>query len=342
MKKITLKELAEVAGVSQMTVSRILNGRPYASPETIRKVRMAVEQCGYQYRNSRRFQSINDKGKATNKVTLLMPCPDFIRSLPYASRYQVLILNGALKAAAEEGYALETQPTTKTNRSLEIEWEWLQNLTAGSLILSASVWHIAALQELYRRDCHIAMLSNDAYLHDAFTPLTRNWLVLRGYWRSGVINMVNYLAERKYGKIALALPARMCFEPGEPISGAYEQALNLLNIPYRHIIPLSDSPIVDIRSAYRKNKFDALLFKEPLQMDFNYSMTLAANLGIPTKTMVAVLTADEYYQYFTHEVMMLHYPFGQMAYDAVKLLINCDYQPREITYHSSIKEGNRT
>lgn len=46
-KKLGIKEVAEVAGVSPTTVSRVLNDRGYISDETRKKVYTAMDQIGY-------------------------------------------------------------------------------------------------------------------------------------------------------------------------------------------------------------------------------------------------------------------------------------------------------
>lgn len=44
---VTIKEVAERAGVSAMTVSRVINDNKYVSPETREKVKRAMEELGY-------------------------------------------------------------------------------------------------------------------------------------------------------------------------------------------------------------------------------------------------------------------------------------------------------
>ncbi len=46
--KVTIKQVAETAGVSRGTVDRVLNGRPYVKEEKRKKVLDAIEQLGYE------------------------------------------------------------------------------------------------------------------------------------------------------------------------------------------------------------------------------------------------------------------------------------------------------
>ena len=46
-KKVTIKEVAEAAGVSTQTVSRVINSRPDVSPTTRARVQKIITELGY-------------------------------------------------------------------------------------------------------------------------------------------------------------------------------------------------------------------------------------------------------------------------------------------------------
>lgn len=48
MAKVTIYDVAQLAGVSIKTVSRVANCEPHVSEKTRRRVRMAIEQLDYQ------------------------------------------------------------------------------------------------------------------------------------------------------------------------------------------------------------------------------------------------------------------------------------------------------
>lgn len=47
LKSPNMEDVAKMAGVSKMTVSRVLRGYPGCNPETVNKVKQAVEALGY-------------------------------------------------------------------------------------------------------------------------------------------------------------------------------------------------------------------------------------------------------------------------------------------------------
>ena len=47
MQKVTIKDVAQAAGVSTQTVSRVINYRPDVSPETRERVQQVIKDLGY-------------------------------------------------------------------------------------------------------------------------------------------------------------------------------------------------------------------------------------------------------------------------------------------------------
>src|SRR5687767_9669180 len=47
VEKVTIKEVAEAAGVSVMTVSRVLNNRPDVSTQTRKRIQQIINELGY-------------------------------------------------------------------------------------------------------------------------------------------------------------------------------------------------------------------------------------------------------------------------------------------------------
>ena len=47
-RRATIKQVAKVAGVSTQTVSRVINDRPDVASETRNRVRLVIDELGYQ------------------------------------------------------------------------------------------------------------------------------------------------------------------------------------------------------------------------------------------------------------------------------------------------------
>lgn len=91
---ITLEDIARVAGVSPMTVSRVLNGKSGVAAATRQKVMAAVQASGY-------VPNLNARALAGNQTRVLgMLVPDF------STQYISELARGAGHAANQAGYEL--------------------------------------------------------------------------------------------------------------------------------------------------------------------------------------------------------------------------------------------
>jgi LacI family transcriptional regulator, galactose operon repressor len=66
----TMRDVAEAAGVSLMTVSRVVNGEPGVLPETAARVERAIRRLGYQRNDMARH--LRRKGQGTQTIGLLV------------------------------------------------------------------------------------------------------------------------------------------------------------------------------------------------------------------------------------------------------------------------------
>ena len=99
---VTMKEVAEAAGVSIATVSRVLNGkdRGRIKPEIAREIKRIAKDLGYR-------PNLVARNLKTRSSRILGFISDEIATTPFAGR----IMLGAQDAARELGYILLTVNT---------------------------------------------------------------------------------------------------------------------------------------------------------------------------------------------------------------------------------------
>lgn len=90
----TIRDVAERAGVSTATVSRVLNGLPGFSEETKRRVKKAIRELGYR----RNAVARNLKTRESNTIAVLLP--------RFKTAFAVEILDGIEDAAQSAGYSV--------------------------------------------------------------------------------------------------------------------------------------------------------------------------------------------------------------------------------------------
>ncbi|MCL2130588.1 MAG: LacI family transcriptional regulator [Treponema sp.] len=92
----TRKEVADLAGVSEVTVSRVLNQSGYFSREKEALVKKAAEKLGYQLNPV----AVSLKKNSTKQILMLLPEQDFENS------FFVSLYKGAVRYAEKAGYLL--------------------------------------------------------------------------------------------------------------------------------------------------------------------------------------------------------------------------------------------
>ena len=90
-------EIAKLAGVSQSTVSRVINKHPSVSPENVRAVRKAMKKLGYTPRRKRRATS--PKTTRSGNVAVLVLDQSFV----HHAMLTTVKLQGVVEALSEAG-----------------------------------------------------------------------------------------------------------------------------------------------------------------------------------------------------------------------------------------------
>lgn len=99
-KRITIREVAKVAGVSVTTVSHALNGKGRIEPETIARVKEAAERLGYQASHAAR----NLRGGRTGRIAVINSQSSPHKVSLIDLEHFVRLLAGASETAVERGY----------------------------------------------------------------------------------------------------------------------------------------------------------------------------------------------------------------------------------------------
>jgi LacI family transcriptional regulator, galactose operon repressor len=122
--RVTIREIAELAGVSIATVSRVVNGRDDVSQETRELVARIIEEQGYTANRSARSLSAGRTGLVGMLVPLLYPV------------YFSAILSGAAEALYEQDLRLLLSPTQhEHDREVSLLDRLMDGIADGALIV---------------------------------------------------------------------------------------------------------------------------------------------------------------------------------------------------------------
>jgi LacI family transcriptional regulator len=211
---VTIKDVASLAGVSPMTVSRVINGSERVSPDTQRRVQEAIAQLGY-------IPSRLARGLSARKTgTLAVIVPDV------ANPFFTLIVRAAEEVARRSGYGVIL---CDTRADLAVERDVIEELIAhrveGIAIAPVSDRSRPQLERLARFglpfvliDRTVAGMECEAVVGDSVGGAQQlvAHLVGLGHRRIGMIverDEVSSARERRRGYEAALLAAGLDLEP---------------------------------------------------------------------------------------------------------------------------------
>src|SRR2546423_10963667 len=122
--RLTIRQIADLAGVSIATVSRVLNGRDDVAPETREAVTRVIRENGYTANRSARGLSAGRTGLVGVLVPLVYPA------------YFSSILSGAAEALFEQDLRVVLSPTGhEHDREVSLLDRLMHGVTDGALIV---------------------------------------------------------------------------------------------------------------------------------------------------------------------------------------------------------------
>jgi len=264
-KKATIKDVAELAGVSKSTVSYVLSGKRPISPEVTRRVHDAMEQL--QYKPSVLAKNLAER--QTKTIGLYGPSTDSIKEDLFFN----LILSGILDFTTKNDYKLMLYPEKRDKQNKSF-WELDHSQPIdGALIMNPDL-NAHYLDLIKKEDVPFVLIGSPSGHSDIFfvdndniaaTYKATNFLMEKGHTRILFINgPAHYVAsaEREKGY-------RMaCNEHGIPIDNhhifyadftenqGYRICLNALEnrYPFTAVLTANDILAVGVLKALKEKK----------------------------------------------------------------------------------------
>ncbi|MFN8075029.1 MAG: LacI family DNA-binding transcriptional regulator [Kineosporiaceae bacterium] len=143
LSRVTMADIAEAAGVSVPTVSRVLNGRRDVSKTTRERVEALLEEHGYRRRAARRRGS-------PHLIDLVFPDLD--------SPWAVEIIRGVDDVVLSAGIATVVTQIHRTQTSVQMWWDNLQERSTDGVILVTSELDEELQAELDRREIPVVVV----------------------------------------------------------------------------------------------------------------------------------------------------------------------------------------
>lgn len=181
-----IQKIADLAGVSKTTVSRVINNRPDVNPETRRKVEEIIERLGY-YPNA-----IAQAFSQQKSMFIGLVFPDD-ESYAFSNPYYSELMRGILGEARERHYKVVLSYLRNGDCFTLVK----QKLVDGLLVLTPGTDHRAKLEELLKLGVPVVSTSRVPGLKelhyvavDEFSASSRiiEYLISLGHKRVGYIS----------------------------------------------------------------------------------------------------------------------------------------------------------
>ncbi|MSN99729.1 LacI family transcriptional regulator [Bacillus paralicheniformis] len=205
-----IREIAEAAGVSITTVSRVLNGHPYVKEEKRQKVLETIERLEY----ARNMHAVHLSKGFSNMIGVVLPTI----GLPYFGD----LLEGIAEEAAKEGVHFSLY---QTNYQLEKEvfaLEQLKQRQVDGLIFCSKAMSDEALLDWHETGPFI-LCQDSSEQHFSTVSIPH-----KDAFRLGL----DFLIEKGHTKIAIGLARKNGMNSHFRLE-AYKEALAAIGEPYR-------------------------------------------------------------------------------------------------------------
>ncbi len=138
--KVTINDVAELAGVSAMTVSRVIRNKGNIAPETRAQVKRIIDELNYEPLSSAR----NLSGAYSRTISIVIPDSKELRQLRHGYEYEYALLVGALNICKVFDYAVNIVET-RTADDIDLLVKRVLNRQVGGYIVAAPTTEYSGL-----------------------------------------------------------------------------------------------------------------------------------------------------------------------------------------------------
>jgi LacI family transcriptional regulator len=227
--RVTMRQVAAQAGVSAMTVSRVINESPRVSEDARRRVEAAIADLGY-VPNRLARGLIRQK---TSAIGVIVP--------DVANPFFTLVVRGAEEVAWRAGYHVIL---CNTQGDLERERSYLEDMLAfqveGLLVAPVGERSRANLRVLKKNGVPFVLIDRSISGYDGD--------LVQGDSTAGAHRLVEHLIELGHRRIAMVTETAEVSTARDRVSG-YRQALEDAGIEFRPEL-VSEASAIDPRAAH--------------------------------------------------------------------------------------------
>ncbi len=297
-----IRKIAELAGVSVSTVSRVLNEHPYVKDDKRQKVLAAVEQLNY-IKNANAVHL--SKGK-TYSIGVVLP----FLNLPYFGE----ILEGIAGEALKHGYHLQIFQTNYDQKAELDAFHRLKMKEVDGLIVTSRSNSLEVLSSLIEGD-------NVVFCENIYSE-TRKKAFINHY--QAIRNGMEFLFSKSHSKVGLCLNRIFGTNSEERIRGFFDSA-EALGIPvedkwiFKECYYLQDGRDIIDQWKQLDNKPTALIVTSDQVSAGIVSEAVKQGIHIPEE--LAILSFDNHPIAEALNITSYEVPIRRLGEEAFKLFL---------------------
>jgi len=302
----TIADVAERAGVSIATVSRVLNGTTPVQPEKTERVRLAMDEMQFVPRTAARVLA----SKRTNTIGLILP--------EISGAFFSPMLRGIEAEAHEINYDLLIHSMHATLSSANHNSPLGEHNTDGLLVFTNSL-HERQLTRLYHLNFPVVLLHQTP-------PDLLNIPVITIENKDGAAMLINHLIEAHGRQRIVFLHGPMGHEDSQWRERGYRESLAAHNIPFDPALIASggfddDEAFVTIQQMLREGvNFDAVFAGDDDAAAGAYRALKMAGRLIPGDVAVVGFDDVSFARYLSPALTTVHAPIEEVGREAVRQL----------------------
>lgn len=325
-KKLTINDIAELAGVSRQTISRVLNNKPEVNEATRNHVQRIIEKHGFQPN----LQARSMVTRQTNMVAVLLPdianpfFSEIVRGIERTLRANEL---NVFLMTTEEDVALE-------NSFLHLS----QTYNVDGMILCSPRLDEANLRKLIPKISPVVLLNRNVETDGAACVV-----VDANY---GGYAATKYLIEKGHTKIGIIVGPPRAYSNIQRLEG-YKKALQDFNIPLESDLIMqveSDNKgVYQITEQLVKQQVTAITTYNDLAAAYVIQACTDLKLSVPDDISVIGFDGIEFTQFMNPSLTTMSLPLFEIGYTIANILIKMikgdETYDKITTVYPILKEG---
>lgn len=302
-KRATLQDVAQAAGVGAMTVSRTINGHPYVSEETARKVREAIRSLNYRPNHAARMLT----GQLSRSIGLIVP--------NIADAFFSVVSHAVQETARANGYLVWLAVTGEDTSVEAAQVEMMTHHPVDGILLVPSDSRHNYLKEVAAGTTPIVTIDRPMEVATTDSVGVEN--------QAGARMAVDHLIQHGYKKIACVVANSHLLTIKERIAG-YKESVRRVKLPCFKELDLAgtDSAKRALANLFAsRNRPDAIFTANSASTLWTIAALKELNIQIAKDVALVAFDDVDFYTLITPSITAVRQPAAELGNVSARLLL---------------------